>query len=144
MRVDYEQNLVVVFLAMNKCHKETTGLRAVHVLEHTRLKAVVQLLTGSLLTLTQQARIAGRGSCASGFLELLISAIGKAQHQMIEALAEFLFPGQQGKAVLLRTQGRSQQESALPHKDGAGHLALYRRQKTHCSRVQLEGGGIAL
>src|SRR5271157_4224226 len=81
---------------------------AEHILENAGIQVVVYLLAGGVLAIAQQSWIAGRRSSAAGFLDLVVGAVGKAQHQVAEAFAELLLLGQQGKTAFFGRQRRGQ------------------------------------
>src|SRR6185295_5930749 len=97
MRIDDENFLVVVFLAVDKCHKQTARFRAQYVLENSRVEVVLEhaIVAHGVLGVPKRFRIAASGGCGSRLLDLVVAAVGETQHEFAEMLREFILSGQQ-------------------------------------------------
>src|SRR5271169_4133957 len=82
VRIDGEQRLAVVLFSMNEGYEEATRLSARDVLQDARVEVVVQVFPHDLGAIPQECEVTSGATGFAGSLQLLVSAVGEAKHEM--------------------------------------------------------------
>jgi hypothetical protein len=77
-------------------------------------------------------------------LQLVVGAVGEAQHEMIEALDILLLFAHHGKNGAFGWDRRIEEQLPFADKDSARHLVIDRRDETKRSRPELKRSRITL
>src|SRR5271165_1748614 len=94
VRINGEDCLAVVMLAVHKGDKQPALFRAQHILEDARVEVVMQFLSESVTGIAQHRRIAG---CSSGFtcrIQLFVRIVREPENQTVKRLDVLLLPAE--------------------------------------------------
>lgn len=95
MRVDDEQRLTVVMLAVDKSHKQATRLGTEDILQDASVHVVAKFLARGFFAVAKEAGITRGASGLTRGLDFLVCTVGETQYKLIETLAIFLLSGQE-------------------------------------------------
>src|SRR5205085_10277408 len=107
---------------MNEGDKETARFRTNYVLKKPAGQVVIDLMLQYVLAVLQWAGIASGWRGGIALFQIIISRVGKAQHQAVEVFVVDVFLGKQLQHFVLNQQRRREAQAAFSFKHGPSNF----------------------